>query len=207
MISIELSELEWSKTLLKKIWSYTNFQHSFECLKECVSDRFCQCCPERNLWQAHPCLGVGVLCIFTRRGMATLTSSKVSSRINSWFMPKQYKRWDILPTFLFYLWRQGTDSLLVSYITLWSPPPLLPSPLQLSILCAPKLLCRKVKVQLIVSSPKIAFSPLASKFKSFCQKRVWCKALASYSQMNTKRKEQKKPQFFFLFAAPKNHSK
>lgn len=39
----------------------------------------------------------------------------------------------------------------------------------LSILCAPKLLCRKVKVQLIVSSPKIAFSPLASKFKSFCQ--------------------------------------
>ncbi len=73
----------------------------------------------------------------------------------------------------------------------------------LSILCAPKLLCRKVKVQLIVSSPKIAFSPLASKFKSFCQKRVWCKALASYSQMNTKRKEQKKPQFFFCLQPQK----
>ncbi len=72
---------------------------------------------------------------------------------------------------LVYLWRQGTDSLLISYITLWSSPPPRPSPLQLSLLCDPKLLCRKVKVQLIVSSPKNAFSPLASKFKSFCQKK------------------------------------
>ncbi len=79
---------------------------------------------------------------------------------------------------LVYLWRQGTDSLLISYITLWSTPPPLPSPLQLSFLRAPKLFCveKKNSNWLWEFTQDCIFSTSFKIQILFAKRRVWCKS-------------------------------